>query len=250
MKKYGIIGFPLQHSFSRTYFTEKFKNSNLFECSYFNFEIEKIQLFPELIKNNPQLLGLNVTIPYKESILSFIDELDVSASEVGAVNVIKIIREDDNVFLIGYNTDVYGFTQSLKPNLHSEIHHAIILGTGGAAKAAAAGLRHLGIDYLFVSRGESNFEKDIVNYAELTSKIISNSLLIINASPLGMFPKINNCPEIDYTLLTQKHILFDLIYNPEQTLFLKKGQEHGTKTINGMKMLILQAEKTWEIFNR
>lgn len=239
MKLFGLIGFPLAHSFSEKYFSEKFKKENITDCRFKNFPLRTIEEFPALIRNEPALCGLNVTIPYKESVIKYLDDLDEDAKKIGAVNCIKISQK-----LTGYNTDSFAFEQSLKPLLKPEHRQALILGTGGAAKAVSFILDGAKIRFRFVSRTKGDF-----SYSELNRQILSDSLLIINTTPLGMFPETNACPDIPYQFLTPRHLLYDLIYNPEETLFLKKGKEKGTQIKNGLEMFRLQAEKTWEIWN-
>ncbi len=249
MKTFGLIGYPLSHSFSRKYFLEKFKLENINGVSYKNFSINSINLFPDIIKTEKNIAGFNVTSPYKKQIIPFLDKLDLLAKEIGAVNVIKIKKCDGNIELIGYNTDVYGFEKSLKKHLNSDIKNALILGTGGAAKAVAYALRTLKIDYLFVSSKKEKINNKTIQYSDLSSEIIANNKLIVNATPLGIFPDINKKPYIPYKFISKSHILFDLIYNPTETLFLKEGKNRNAKIINGYEMLIFQAEKAWEVFN-
>ena len=243
---YGLIGFPLGHSFSKGFFTEKFKKLGLSEThSYELFEISDIQTFPELLKNyGTQLKGINVTIPHKKAIMPFLDALDSSAERVGAVNVIKF-KEDGK--LIGYNSDYYGFKLSLEEFLNDiNSLNALILGNGGASKAVQVALDDLGITWKTVSRKPSEGE---LSYKELNESIFNKYKLIINTSPVGTYPNIENCPNIPYQFLTEQHYLYDLVYNPAETLFMKFGLEKGAKVHNGLKMLHLQAEKAWEIWN-
>lgn len=247
MKLYGLIGFPLEHSFSKTFFSKKFADEGLTDSKYVNFQIEKIDLLPEVIKSNPELIGLNVTIPYKEQVIPFMDELDDAVIEIGAVNTIKIKRDKNNFQLKGYNSDVYGFLNSLQPLLTDEHKKAIILGTGGASKAIKYILKKLNIG--FISASIEELKENEIRYEQVDEKLIKDSLIIINATPLGTYPKIDVCPPIPYQYITSKHILFDLVYNPEVTLFLKRGKEKGAKTKNGLEMLHLQALKSYEIWN-
>ncbi len=243
MNLYGLIGFPLTHSFSKKYFTEKFQNENIRDSKYELFEIKEVKELLEVIKKNPDLKGVNVTIPHKEKVIQYLDEIDPAAKEIGAVNVVKIIDGK----LKGYNSDYYGFLLSLEKLIgESTTTKALILGTGGAAKAVKAALKELNISYRFVSRKK---EGDDFLYEELNEAIISEYKLIINTSPIGMYPNIDGYPEIPYQYLTPHHFLFDLVYNPEETTFMKKGLEKGAKTKNGLEMLHLQAEKAWEIWN-
>lgn len=246
-KLLGLIGYPLGHSFSAGYFKEKFSKENISGFEYKNFEINDISLLTQVIQNNPDLVGLNVTIPYKESVIPLLDKLDESASNVGAVNTIKIDRHEGEIKLTGYNTDIYGFKESLKPLLNIGHQKALILGTGGAAKAAAFVLKDIGLEVLHVSRLPK--KENEVSYESLNEIAVSNYPLIVNSSPIGMFPNVEKCPNIPYQYLSDKNLLFDLIYNPAETLFLKKGKEKGALTQNGLPMLILQAEKAWEIWN-
>lgn len=242
--RYGLLGRNISYSFSKSYFTEKFKTSVFKGCSYENFDIQDINYFTELIKNNPDLRGLNVTIPYKEAILPFLDKLSKKASVIGAVNTIKFTKKGK---LKGYNTDYYGFKKSLEPHLQPHHTKALILGTGGAAKGVAFALDELGIFYTFVSR--ENREKTI-RYDLLNATIFENHSIIINTTPLGTSPNTNQYPAIPYEFFTPKHIAFDLIYNPAETVFLKKAKKNGALTINGLEMLIQQAEKAWRIWNK
>lgn len=259
MQHYGLIGYPLSHSFSKKYFTEKFEREHISNCEYNLYPLESINQFPQLIAGNPSLEGLNVTIPYKESIIPFLDELDKTAKTVGAVNCIKIIRTGSQIsnlkshVLHGYNTDVFGFRQSIKPFLEIQHERALILGTGGASKAVAYVLREIGIDCFFVTRNKEKgnsvpSEKKLFTYDELNEYIIKAFKLIINTTPVGMFPDINNTPHLPYQFLTTSHLLYDLVYNPAETEFLKQGKLKGATAINGLSMLHLQAEEAWKIW--
>ncbi len=242
MNIYGLLGRNIGYSFSRNYFSNKFEKENL-NCQYQNFDLKKIDELIPLIQNK-DIKGVNVTIPYKEVIIPYLDTLDPVANEIGAVNVIKF---ENNGKLTGYNSDYYGFTESLKPVLNDSIKKALILGTGGASKAIGYALRQLNIHYTFVSRNP-DFEE--LSYTDLDEDIIRDFRLIINCTPLGTYPNIENCPDIPYNYLGEHHILYDLIYNPKETTFMKKGKEKGATTLNGLQMLILQAEKSWEIWNQ
>lgn len=243
--KFGIIGKNISYSFSKKYFTKKFIQLKLNHHSYENFDIQSIDELPLILnKNTPYLKGINVTIPYKEEVFKYLDEFEEDAKTIGAVNTIKILS---NYRLKGYNTDVYGFEKSLKPLLKKHINKALVLGTGGASKAIAFVLKKLEIEFKFVSRSPIN--EQTISYSDLTNKIINNHHLIINCTPLGTFPKIENFPDIPYQYLTNKHFLYDLIYNPVETSFLSKGKEMGAVIKNGEQMLILQADKAWEIWN-
>ena len=242
--KYGLIGKDISYSFSRDYFTKKFLDLNLKEHSYRNFDIPEIEEFPFLLYHKEDdYLGLNVTIPYKESIMKYLSGIDEVAEKIGAVNTIKIT--EDNKF-VGYNTDVFGFEKSLRPLLNSHHKKALILGTGGASKAIAYVLEKLNIEFKFVSRTP---EEHQFSYDSLNKSILNEYHLIINSTPLGTFPDVELTPDIPYNYLTKNHLLYDLIYNPEETTFLKLGKNHGSMIKNGAEMLKLQAEKSWEIWN-
>lgn len=242
---FGLLGKNISYSFSKKYFTNKFNELGLSDYSYENFDMVSMDNFPLILNENiNSLKGLNVTIPYKEDIFKYLDELDEDAREIGAVNTIKIL---DGFRLKGYNTDVYGFEKSLQPLLKSNIKYALILGTGGASKAIAYALKKLNISFLFVSRYPKNIET--ISYKEVDEKILNKFNLIINCTPLGTFPKIDEFPQIPYQFLNKKHLLFDLIYNPSVSKFLKKGREMGAKVKNGEQMLELQADKSWEIWS-
>ena len=238
MKRYALIGHPLGHSFSKAYFTKKFEREGIDGC-YENFDLADIEQLPSLLQQHPDLRGFNVTIPYKEVILPYLDKVDSVALEVGAVNTVKVLTDGK---LIGYNTDVLGINSSLLTP-----HSSLILGTGGASKAVQYVLRKSNIPYKTVSRYK---EKGDLTYQDLTPEIIQSHLLIINATPVGMAPNINEAPHLPYDAITPDHTLFDLIYNPEETLFLKYGREHGATTINGLTMLHAQAEASWEIWKK
>jgi shikimate dehydrogenase len=246
MKRFGLIGYPLTHSFSKRFFTEKFEAENI-NSTYDNFEIDNIQKFPDIIKNNPELIGLNVTIPYKEQVIQYLDELNDSAREIGAVNTVKIIRTHSGVKLKGFNTDTFGFEKSLTPLLKEYHKKALILGTGGASKALKYVLTKLGIEYISASIEE--LKENEIRYEDIDEKMISERLLIINATPLGTYPKTDTYPPILYELITEKHLLFDLVYNPEVTQFMAKGKAKGATVKNGYEMLLGQALKSYEIWN-
>ncbi|MCB9174168.1 MAG: shikimate dehydrogenase [Flavobacteriales bacterium] len=243
MKKYGLIGHPLTHSFSKKFFTEKFEKEQFNDCQYDLFDISSINELAIVLKNNPDLRGLNVTIPYKEVVMDVLDEIDEEAKKIGAVNTIKI----KNNKLIGYNTDYFGFKQSLKPFLEISQERALILGTGGASKAVYHALTSLNINCLFVSRNPKN--ENEISYEDVNEYVIRNHQIIVNTTPVGTYPNINEKPNIDYTQITAKHLLYDLVYNPTETQFLKEGKQQGAIVLNGMQMLQLQAEKAWEIWN-
>lgn len=247
MKIYGLIGKSLQHSFSPDYFSKKFKEENLKDCYYELYQLNSINDFPEIISKNTQLVGLNVTIPYKQSIIPYIDKLDIHAEKIGAINTIKIERCDNKTVLTGYNTDYLGFIDSIKPLITNFDTKALILGTGGSSVAVSYALNLLGIKNKFVSRNP--IKEDSISYSDLNEKIIQSHQIIINTTPLGMFPDIENQPNIPYHLLTSDHLLFDLIYNPTETNFLKRGRLSGAKIKNGIEMLGFQAEYSWKIWN-
>ena len=247
MQKYGLTGYPLKHSFSIGFFNEKFKSEGI-DAEYVNFEIPEINDFMEVIEENPNLCGLNVTIPYKEQVIPFLDELDKDTAKIGAVNVIKIIRTPKRkIKLVGYNSDIIGFSQSIQPLLQPYHKKALILGTGGSPKAIYHGLKNLGIDSVFVPRTK---KEGMLTYEELTPEVMAEHTVIVNCTPVGMYPKVDFCPAIPYELLTPNHLLYDLLYNPNITLFMKKGEEHGAVTKNGLEMLLLQAFAAWEIWNK
>jgi len=260
MKQYGLIGYPLSHSFSRKYFTEKFAKEHIEDHVYELFELKNLSDFPELLRANLKLCGLNVTVPHKIGIVRYMDWISEEAKRVGAVNCIRITAEspvlaafsgevgmvDHDFKLEGFNTDVYGFEHSLKPLLKHHHKKALLLGNGGAARAVKCVLDKLEIDYILVTRKHG---RDGILFKDLTKKMIQEHPLIINTTPLGTAPNVDECPPIPYEYITDQHLLYDLIYNPEQTLFLKKGVEQGAATKNGFEMLVLQAEKSWEIWN-
>lgn len=244
-KVLGLIGFPLEHSFSQKFFAQKFKTENIIDFEYRNFSISNIDKFPDLIAQNPNICGLNVTIPYKKKIIPFLDYLDETAQKIGAVNTVNFEMNNGKLITKGYNTDVYGFEKSLLPFLKNYHNKALILGTGGASNAVAYVLEKLGIDFKHVSRKANN---NSLCYNNINLELLNEYFLIINTTPLGMFPNVNSFPNIPYLSLNEKHILFDLVYNPIKTEFLKKGEKQKAKIINGQKMLELQALKAWEIW--
>ncbi len=247
MIQYGLIGYPLSHSFSAQYFSEKFYREGIHDVRFELFPLTDLNKLPELIKITPELQGLSVTIPYKESVIQYLNSIDPLAENIGAVNCIRITRNED-ISLKGFNTDIFGFEESLKPLLQKQHQKAIILGTGGASKAVAFVLKKLNIQFISVTRN-TNKSPNALNYSDLTKDIISSHTLIVNTTPAGMFPNINEAPEIPYQFLTNEHLLFDLVYNPTETLFMKKGIEKGATVSNGLQMLYLQAEKSWQIWN-
>lgn len=246
MKLYGLIGKSLIHSFSPKYFKEKFEKEGIKDSFYNLYPLKTIDEFNLLIKDFTDLSGLSVTIPYKSEVIPFLDKLDSAAKEMGAVNTIKFIIEGVKLKLHGYNTDYLGFWDSIKPLLTNQHKKALILGTGGSSKAVSYAFKQAGIDYKFVSR---NANDNILSYSDLTKDIIKQYKVIVNTTPLGMFPDVDDYPNIPYDALTSDHILFDLIYNPELTMFLKKGMEQGAIVKNGLEMLQLQADYAWKIWN-
>lgn len=244
MNKYGLIGFPLGHSFSKKYFSEKFKTGKI-DAIYNLYELTDISQFTAL-KEDSGLCGLNVTIPYKEKIIPFLDEVDATAARIGAVNVIKFIRSENKLLLRGYNSDAVGFEESIKPLLKPYHTKALILGTGGASKAIEFVMNKLNIQTVFVSRNPTS---GMISYAELDAETIKDYTIIINATPVGTFPHIDACPDIPYQFLSSDHLVFDVVYNPAKTLFLKKSEQRGATILNGEKMLELQAEAAWKIWN-
>lgn len=248
MKKLGLIGYPLGHSFSKKYYLEKFKNENIKGIDYDLYPISTIEEFPALYTGDSAFYGVNVTIPYKQAVIPYLNELSTEASAIGAVNCIQIIQTPgEDPYLIGHNTDVIGFMNSLAPLLTEQHKAALILGNGGATKAVAYALEKLGISYQIVSRSKT---ADHITYEDLNADIIRDHKLIINCSPVGTAPNIEQCPNIPYEGIGNSHLLYDLIYNPTETLFLKNGKERGAAIKNGLEMLILQAEENWKIWNQ
>ena len=243
MKLYGLIGYPLGHSFSKKHFTEKFESESI-DSKYELFEIKTIEEFPNLVQAHV-FSGLNVTIPYKEAVIPYLDELDVTARQIGAVNVIKFTRNDNNFTLKGFNSDVIGFSKSISKHIKTHYKKALILGTGGASKAINFGLRNMGIETTFISRTPKHNQ---LAYSDLNKNILSDNLIIVNTTPVGMFPHEDECPDIPYRFITTEHLLFDVIYNPTETLFLRKGKEQGAQTLNGLEMLEGQAVAAWDIW--
>ncbi len=246
MDKYGLIGYPLGHSFSISYFNQKFKDENI-DAVYENFEISCIDLLAEVLDSNPNLKGLNVTIPYKEKVIPFLASISPEARAIGAVNVIKVIHEGKKVKLKGYNSDVIGFTQSIEPMIETRFHKkALILGTGGASKAIDYGLKSLGLETVFVSRYE---RPGTIQYQSITPEVVKEYNVIVNCTPLGMYPKTEECPLLPYEAMDSRTILYDLIYNPDETMFMKRGAEYGANVKNGLEMLLLQAFASWEFWH-
>lgn len=245
MEKYGLIGYPLGHSFSIGYFNEKFQNEQI-NARYMNFEIPTIEDLHEVLDTNPELRGLNVTIPYKQKVIPYLDEVSPEARAIGAVNVIRVTRKGKNFHLKGFNSDVIGFTQSIEPMIQSFHKKALILGTGGASKAIDYGLRSLGLETVFVSRYE---RPGTIQYNKLTADDIREYNVIVNCTPLGMYPKVETCPDLPYEAMDRNTLLYDLIYNPDETLFMKRGRQYGATVKNGLEMLLLQAFASWEFWH-
>ena len=247
MTTYGLIGYPLGHSFSRKFFTEKFEKEGI-DAQYLNFEIPNIEEFPEVIKNHPELRGLNVTIPYKQQVMQYLDDISEEAKAIGAVNVVKCQLSTVNCqpHLTGYNSDVIGFVKSIKPLLQPHHKKALILGTGGASKAIRYGLeKKLGIETLFVSRSA---REGMITYEDVTAEVLKEYEVIVNCSPVGMFPHVDECPALPYEAMNENNLLYDLVYNPLETLFMKKGAAQGATVKNGLEMLHLQAIASWEFW--
>ncbi|MGI6572697.1 MAG: shikimate dehydrogenase family protein [Fermentimonas sp.] len=249
MEIYGLFGYPLAHSFSSKFFNLKFQREGI-HAEYLNFEIEEVTEVRRVVLSNLRLKGLNVTIPYKEAILPFLDEVTPEAKAIGAVNAIRVERSSDNTHgyrLVGHNTDYIGFKESIVPLLHPTIHrNALVLGTGGASKAVTSALTDLGIGWKQVSRTPA---KEQLGYDELSPEVLKSYTMIINATPVGTFPNVDHCPSIPYNFLTPEHLLYDLVYNPEETLFLKMGKERGASIKNGREMLERQALAAWKFWN-
>lgn len=245
MDKYGLIGYPLGHSFSISYFNQKFEDEGI-NAQYVNFEIPNIDSLPEVLASNPNLVGFNITIPYKEKVIPFLDHVSPEARAIGAVNVVRVVHEGKKTLLKGYNSDVIGFTQSIEPMLERYHKKALVLGTGGASKAISFGLRHLGLETISVSRYE---RPGTIQYDKITPEIIKEYNVVVNCTPLGMYPKTDACPDLPYEAMDNHTILYDLIYNPDETLFMKRGAEYGAQTKNGLEMLLLQAFASWEFWH-
>lgn len=242
---YGLIGYPLGHSFSQHYFNQKFDAEGI-SARYVNFEIPDIGDLMEVVAENPNLGGLNVTIPYKEQVIPYLDELDDDAAAIGAVNVIRIVRDRGRLRFKGYNSDVIGFSDSLRPLLTAARDKALILGTGGAAKAVAHGLQGMGVEPVYVSRTS---RQGVITYADLTPDVMASHKIIVNTTPLGMYPHVDEAPDIPYDCLTPEHLCYDLLYNPDVTMFMKRSRQYGAEVKNGLEMLLLQAFVSWNIWN-
>ena len=245
MDKYGLIGYPLGHSFSIGYHNQRFADEGI-NAKYLNFEIPSIDDLPAVLSQNPELKGLNVTIPYKEKVIPFLDYVSPEARAIGAVNVIRVEHQGKKITLKGYNSDVIGFTQSIEPLLENYHKKALVLGTGGASKAISYGLKSLGLETVYVSRYE---RPGTIQYGSITPEVVQEYNVIINCTPLGMFPKTEECPSLPYEAMDERNILYDLIYNPDETLFMRKGAERGATVKNGLEMLLLQAFASWEFWN-
>ena len=246
MDKYGLIGYPLGHSFSISYFNQKFEDEGI-NAKYENFEISSIDQLQEVLDTNPNLKGLNVTIPYKEKVMEYLDSITPEAQAIGAVNVIRVWQDGKNLKLKGYNSDVIGFTQSIEPMLDPNWHKkALILGTGGASKAINYGLKSLGLETVYVSRYE---RPGTIQYASITPEVVKEYNVIVNCTPVGMYPHTEECPPLPYEAMDHHNILYDLIYNPDETLFMKRGRQQGAEVKNGLEMLLLQAFASWEFWH-
>ena len=246
MDKYGLIGFPLGHSFSISYFNQRFQDEGI-DAVYENYEIPNIDALAEILDSNPELKGLNVTIPYKEKVIPFLDSISPEARAIGAVNVIRVTHRGNKTELKGFNSDVIGFTKSIEPMLDKKWHQkALILGTGGASKAIDYGLRSLGLETVFVSRYE---RPNTIQYKTITPEVVKEYNVIVNCTPLGMYPKTEVCPDLPYEAMDSHTILYDLIYNPDETLFMKRGAQYGANVKNGLEMLLLQAFASWEFWH-
>lgn len=245
MDKYGLIGLTLGHSFSQSYFNEKFENEDI-NAVYINFEIPSIKVLPEVIAQNPELKGFNVTIPYKQQVMNFLDSITPEAKAIGAVNVVKISHKGKKTVMKGYNSDVVGFTRSIEPLLEPCHKKALILGTGGAAKAINYGLKSLGLETQFVSRRKA---EGVICYDDIDSNTMKEYKVIVNCTPCGMYPKAEECPKLPYEAMDSHTLLYDLIYNPDETMFMKQGAKYGATVKNGLEMLLLQAFVSWDFWH-
>lgn len=245
MDIYGLIGYPLVHSFSISYFNQKFADEGI-DAKYENFEIQTIESLLEVLETTPNLRGLNVTIPYKQKVIPYLDTLSPEAKAIGAVNVIRVMRDGNQTILKGFNSDVTGFTKSIEPMLEKIHKKALILGTGGASKAIDYGLKSLGLETVFVSRYQ---RQGTIQYKDVTPDVVKEYNVIVNCTPCGMYPHVDECPELPYDAMDNHTILYDLIYNPDETLFMKRGAKYGASTKNGLEMLLLQAFASWEFWN-
>ncbi|WP_316819667.1 shikimate dehydrogenase [Pedobacter gandavensis] len=246
MKKFGLIGYPLSHSFSKKHFSEKFLKEEITDCGYELYPMENISSFPELIVADEEILGINVTIPHKVGVMAYLNDLDEAAAEIGAVNCVDIRRVNGKAVLKGFNTDAYGFEASLVPFLKSHHTKALVFGDGGAAKAVKYVLNKLGISFLVVTRKPA---EGTILYEAVDEKLLQEYTVLINTTPLGMSPNVDSCPPIPYESITEKHLAYDLVYNPELTKFLEQSAASGAAIKNGLEMLYLQAERSWYIWN-
>ena len=245
MDTYGLIGYPLGHSFSVSYFNQKFADEDI-NAEYINFEIPHIESLQEVLDSHPNLRGLNVTIPYKEKVLQYLDHIAPEAQAIGAVNVIRVTHEGNKTILKGFNSDVIGFTQSIEPMLEKYHQKALILGTGGASKAISYGLESLGLETVYVSRYH---RPGTIRYEDITPEVVKEYNVIVNCTPVGMYPHTEECPALPYEAMDNHTILYDLIYNPDETLFMKRGLQYGANVKNGLEMLLLQAFASWEFWH-
>ena len=253
MIEYGLLGYPLGHSFSRAFFNKKFAEEGI-DAEYLNFELPSIEQFTQVLDEHPQLRGLNVTIPYKKAVIPYLDELSDEARAIGAVNVIRVTHTDGHCHLKGFNSDIIGFTESIRPLLQPHHKRALVLGTGGASKAICHGLEQLGIEWCYVSRKRpanpaSPAEERLLTYSDVTPSLLADYTVIVNCTPLGMSPNTDNSPELPYAALSPRHLLFDLVYNPDLTAFMRQGRRYGATVKNGLEMLHLQALASWEFWN-
>jgi shikimate dehydrogenase len=246
MDKYGLIGYPLEHSFSISYFNEKFENEGI-DAQYVNFEIPDIKDLPEILDSSPNLKGFNVTIPYKEKVIGYLDAISPEAKAIGAVNVVKVTHKGKQIYLKGYNSDVIGFTKSIEPMLETSHKKALVLGTGGASKAINYSLKSLGLETLLVSRSKN---VGAIQYQDITDKMMDEYRVIVNCTPCGMYPHVDECPDLPYNAMDEHTLLYDLIYNPDETLFMQKGKARGATIKNGLEMLLLQAFASWDFWIR
>ncbi len=246
MKKFGLLGFPLGHSFSSKFFNEKFQNEHI-DAQYINFELPSIEQLPAMLAANPELCGFNVTIPYKEKIISFLDDMSNEAKAIGAVNVVKVVQHGNRPHLKGFNSDVIGFSESIEPLLAEHHRKALVLGTGGASKAVLYALHKLGVETQLVSRIRRS---GVICYSDITTQMLAEEFkVVVNCTPVGMYPHTDECPPLPYEAMNERTLLYDLVYNPGETLFMKQGAEHGAVVKNGLEMLLLQAHASWDFWN-
>lgn len=246
MKKFGLLGFPLGHSFSSKFFNEKFQNEHI-DAQYINFELPSIEQLPAMLAANPELCGFNVTIPYKEKIISFLDDMSNEAKAIGAVNVVKVVQHGNRPRLKGFNSDVIGFSGSIEPLLAEHHRKALVLGTGGASKAVLYALHKLGVETQLVSRIRRS---GVICYSDITTQMLAEEFkVVVNCTPVGMYPHTDECPPLPYEAMNERTLLYDLVYNPGETLFMKQGAGHGAVVKNGLEMLLLQAHASWDFWN-